>query len=231
MNGANVLAALAIAAVMAATSGATSVPVQVDTSLSVNRHWQTVYTNVVALKWDWNAAATHAELKINGMNGAFATNFTSVVSNCLWRAFTSNVPSVEDVYDLQLTSYNGSGVVVGALTSKLAVVTGAFGRTAVNPSAASNAWAKVNGNVVIPYDAGWTESTAAATNSLLVIAKAGGTVQTNALPDSSGYTGWKLMNSGWGYGTFNLALSFPGMVGEWDAALSRAPAGVMVRVL
>jgi hypothetical protein len=139
------------------------------------------------------------------------------------------VPSAEDFYDLKLTFYSGGEAVVGALTSRLAVVAGAFGRTAVNPSAASNAWAKVSGNVVIPYDAGWTDSTAAAANSLLVIAKVCGVVQTNALPDASGYAGWKLVNSGWGYGAFNLALTFPGMVGGWDAALSRPP-GVLIRV-
>ncbi len=222
-------AVLAAATMMGAgISGATSAPIQVDTSFGGSRHWRTVFTNDVVLRWDWNAAATRAELEINGMNGSFSTNFTSVVSNCQWRAFASNVPSAEDVYDLELTFYNGSDVVVGALTSRLAVVTAAFGQTVVIPSTSAQEWTKVRDNVSIPYDAGWAASTAGAVNSRIVIAKTDGTSQTNALSNAAGYFGWKLKHGGWGHGTFDLALTFPDAEGEWDATVTYVPGGTMI---
>jgi len=231
MNRASAAAVLTAAVMMGVgTTGATSVPIQIETSPGFSRHWHTVFTNEVGLKWEWCAGATHAELDIRGMNASFATNFAGVTSNYLWRAFTTSSPSVEDVYDLHLTFYNGSDAVVGTLTSRLAVMTAAFGKSAVIPSTAASGWTKVRNDVVIPYDATWAAATANAASSRLVIAKVGGSTQTNAMPDAAGYYGWKLKNSGWGYGTFNLALTFPGMAGEWDATVTRPVDGIMIRV-
>jgi hypothetical protein len=232
MNRASAAAALTAAAVMmgAGTTGATSVPIQIETSPGFSRHWHTVFTNEVGLKWDWFASATRAELEINGMNGSFATNFALVTSNYLWRAFAPRAPSTEDVYDLRLTFYNGSQVVGDVLTSRLAVVTGAFGKAMVNPGPSDRKWTMVRENSVIPYDASWVAATVDAADSRLVIAKVGGATQTNAFTDAAGYYGWKLMNSGWGYGTFNLALTFPGMVGEWDATVTRPMDGTLIRM-
>ncbi len=232
MNRAGAAAALTAAAVMmgVGTTGATSVPIQIDTSPGFSRHWHTVFTNEVGLKWDWSAGATHAELEINGMTGSFSTNFTGITSNYLWRAFTTSSPSVEDVYDLRLTFYNGSDAVVGALTSRLAVVKAAFGKTAVIPSTTSRGWITVRDNAVIPYDAGWAAATADAASSRLVIAKVGGTVQTNALADAAGYYGWKLKHGDWGYGAFNLALTFPSTEGEWNATVNYLPNGSLIGI-
>jgi hypothetical protein len=141
------------------------------------------------------------------------------------------VPSVEDAYALTLTFKNSGRAVVGALTSQLSVVTGAFGETPVNPALSDPKWIKVKDNVLIPYDTGWTEATAAAASSRLVIAKVGGAAQTNALADAVGYFGWKLKHGDWGYGTFNLTLAFPGTVTNvWDAALTRPMDGTMIRM-
>ena len=232
MNKSSVAAIVSAAAVVAGagSSGATSAPIQVDTSPGGSQHWHMVFTRDVALRWDWNAAATHAELEISGMDGSFTTNFTSVVSNCQWRAFSPDMPSAEDVYDLKMTFYNGSDVVVGVLTSRLAVVTAAFGRTVVVPATAASAWTKVRGNVVIPYDAGWAAADAGAANGRIVIAKAGGMTQTNALSGAAGHFGWKLKNSDWGCGTFNLALTFRGTESEWDATLMRSADGTILGV-
>jgi len=232
MKKSSVAAMMTAAAVMmgAGTTGATSAPIQIETSPGFSRHWHTVFTNEVGLMWDWCSGATHAELEINGMNGAFTTNFVEVTSNYLWRVFTTSSPSVEDVYDLRMTFYNGSDAVVGALTSRLAVVTAAFGKSAVIPSTAARGWTTVRDNAVIPYDAGWTAATADAVNSRLVIAKVGGAVQTHALSDAAGYYGWKLKHGGWGYGTFNLALTFPGAEGEWDATVNYLPNGTLIGI-
>ena len=227
-------AVLTAAAVMmgAGPSGAVSEPVLVDLSPQYdNGRWTTVFTNEVPLQWDWPATAASAELNIAGMNGSFVTNFTTVTSNWLWRAFASDVPSAEDTYSLTLTFKNSGSAVVGALTSRLSVVTGAFGETPVDPDPSGPKWAKVKENVLIPYDAGWTEATADAAVGQLVIAKVGGAVQTNALADAAGYYGWKLKHGDWGYGTFNLTLAFPGTVTNvWDAALVRPMDGTMIRM-
>ncbi|MDD4018786.1 MAG: FecR family protein [Kiritimatiellae bacterium] len=229
-NAASVLAAAAIAG-GAGMSPAVSVPVAINTSPTRNARWSEVCTNEVPLAWEWKTNAANAQLKIAGMNGTFTADFPSAASNYLWQASASTVPSAEDVYDLTLTFYGGGGAVVGAMTSRLAVVTGAFGETAVVPAPVNVPWPKVKENAVIAYDAGWAEATAGAVTGQLVIAKAGGLTQTSALADASGYFGWKVKRSDWGYGTFNLALTFPGMESNaWDATLVRVPEGFMFSV-
>jgi ferric-dicitrate binding protein FerR (iron transport regulator) len=228
-NAAAVLAA-AVLALGAEKAPALSNEIAVNTSVTQNRRWSAAYTNEVTLKWSWVSGAARAGLDIVGMNGSFSTNFAEVTTNCLWRTCPGAVPSAEDVYDLRLTFYGGGGGVVGALTSRVAVVKGAFGEAEVNPAASGTAWPKVKENAVMPYDAGWAEATDGATNSRLVIAKVGGATQTNALADACGYFGWKLKHSDWGYGTFNLALTFSGKDGEWDATLIRPMDGTMIRM-
>jgi len=207
-----------------------SEPVMVDSDVR-SSHWATIFTNAVDLAWDWNTNATSAQLKIVGMNEAVTMDFNVGTSNYLWQTFASDVPSAEDVYDLTLTFYKNVNVTVGALTSRLVLVRGAFGATAVNPAANGVAWSRVKENVVIPYNADWnpTSATNAAT-ARLVIAKTGGLPQTNALTDIAGYYGWKIRNRGWGYGTFDLLLTFPETAVEWSAELMRPMDGTLVKV-
>ena len=198
---------------------------------SRSRHWTTLCTNAVPLRWNWNSDATHAKLEIVGMNDAYATNFASAVSNWVWQAFGTGTPSTEDVYDLTLTFYDGGETVIEALTSRLAVVKGAFGNATVNADADNAAWSKVKENAAVPYDAAWgADSVTQAASAQVVIAKASGAVQTNAFADVAGYAGWKIRNSGWGYGTFDLSLTFVGATNEWTAELTRPLDGTMVRM-
>jgi hypothetical protein len=163
------------------------------------------------------------------MNSSFATNLTSVTSNVLWQAFVSDTPAPEDVYDLTLTFYTNGVGMAEVMTARVAVVKGAFGGTQVNADADSTAWSKVKANAVIPYDALWTGNTNAASPQI-VIAKVGGAMQTNVLADVSGYMGWAIRNSGWGYGTFDLSLTFGGVTNEWTAELLRPLDGTMVKM-
>lgn len=218
-------------AVMAAT--AVSDQVSVDTFPCWNsRHWTTIRTNEVPLQWDWQTNAVSAELTIVGMNGSVSQSFASGTTSWDWQVSAAVVPTAEDVYTLTLTFYGNGDVVVGALTSRLAVVTGAFRETSVDPSPTEMPeWRKVKANVVIPYDAGWNKDTASATHGLLVIAKAGGITQNNALSNGSGYFGWKIRPSDWGYGTFDLALTFPGTAtNQWDGTLARTADGMVIRL-
>ncbi len=230
MNKTSAAAVLTAAVVMmgANSSFALSDPVLVNTSPSQNRRWTTVFTNEVPLQWAWNTNAASAQLDIVGMNSTVTVDFTEVTSNYLWQAFSGTTPSTEDVYDLTLTFYNSGSAVVGALTSRLAVVTGALGQTGVISTSEGTPWPKLTKNAVISYEAGWTNATAAASESRLTIAKEGGMTQTNALPDTSGYFGWKVRRSDWGYGTFNLALTFPGTEGEWNGTVVRVPEGMVI---
>ena len=221
------------AAVITATAGMAmpSAPVLVNTSPRQNRHWMTVSTNAIPLRWDWNAGAVRAELEITGMSGAFATNLTEETVTFQWRPFTTAVPAEEDVYDLTLTFFGDGDVVVGAMTSRLAVVKGAFGETAVDPEPSGAAWSKVKKNAVIPYDAAWDPaSNTNAARALLTISKAGGATQANVFQEASGYYGWKISNSGWGYGLFSLTLAFPGSGVEWQALLERPADGAALSI-
>lgn len=197
-----------------------------------NRHWMTVRTNVVPLRWEWHSNAASAQLAIVGMNRAVVQEFAAVTTNWVWQVSATEVPANEDLYTLTLTFKDNGGAVVGALTSQLAVVTGAFGQTLVDPSPIElPAWRKVKMNVVIPYDAGWAEETKSATSSQLVIDKRGGLTQSNALSDGAGYFGWKIQGGGWGYGTFDLALTFPGIrTTEWNATLMHIADGTAIVV-
>ena len=198
-----------------------SEPVLVDADMC-NRHWSTSYTNALSLHWNWETNASHAVLEVAGMNSAFTTNFLTNVSNWVWQAFGTPSPSVEDVFDLTLRFKDDGGNTVGMLTSRLAVVMGAFGQAVIDGGASHSSWSKIKANAVIPYDAAWDP--VSATNAVatrLEIARVGGISQTNALGDVAGYTGWRVKNSGWGYGLFNLSLSFTGATNVWMAELVR----------
>jgi hypothetical protein len=192
------------------------------------RHWTTVYTNEVPLRWQWPEAAVGATLEIAGMGGTFTTNFTEAVSGFLWRAFATEAPSTEDVHDLTLRFYGSGGVPIETQTARLAVVKGAFGAVAVDAAADSRSWARVKDNALIPYDGGWTNASAGAVAAELAITRPDGVAQTNVFNDAAGYYGWKLRNSEAGYGTFELTLAFPGTDAGWDAALTHAPCGTMI---
>jgi len=208
-----------------------SAPIQVHTSPTQNLLWETVYTNSVDLGLYWPADAVSASLEISGMEGTvMSTNVETGVSNVVWQIFSSDKPGMENVYDLLLTFYDSENSVVDVQSSRLAVVKGAFGGIAVNTDISDPEWHKVRGNVVIPYEAGWLEETSDASTSQLVIEKTDRPVQTNSFPASSGYFGWKLYDSEWGYGTFDLALTFPGTEGGWNAVLSRTPGGTIIIV-
>ena len=230
----NTAAALTAAAMLLAGRGAfatLSEPALVDSDLR-SAHWTTVFTNAVPLAWEWGTNATYAKLDIVGMNGAVTTNlYKNATSNWLWQAFAPGVPAAEDVYDLTLTFYTDTDVLAGALTARLAVVTGAFGAAEVNAVSNSPAWTKVKDNAVIPYDAAFSAAATNAVSAQLVIAKQGGATQTNAFPDVAGYFGWKVRNGGWGSGTFDLSLTFPPSgAAALTAELTRSSDGTMVRV-
>ncbi|MDD4102067.1 MAG: hypothetical protein PHU80_05475, partial [Kiritimatiellae bacterium] len=199
-------------------AGLTSPSITVDTSPLHNRNWMTLYTNEMPLTWEWQTPATRAELDITGMSGAIMTNFTVVTTNWIWRPFSGSVPNEEDVYDLTLTFWNGDAI-VGALTSRLAVVAGAFGAIVIDPGPENRKWQKIGNRAVIPYDSKWTNTIVNATGSSLAIAKQDGAAQTNEFSNLSGYYGWDLRQGGWGYGVFNLMLSFSITTPEWNASL------------
>ncbi len=206
-----------------------SSPVLVDAT-GHSRHWQTVCTNEISLQLNWPTGSTQAKIEIEGMAGSLETNVASTVSNVLWQAFASDTPTTEDVYDLTLTFYTNGTMVAEVQSGRVAVVKGAFGATSVDAVADSRSWSKVKMDAVIPYDARWAEAGTNAVASQIVIAKMSGAVQTNAFADTAGYLGWKLRNSGWGYGTFDLTLSFAGMTNAWIAEVMRPMDGTILKM-
>lgn len=232
MNKRCAMAVWAAGAALAATVYAAetrSSPVVINTLPTHNRCWATVFTNEVQLTWSQPTNAINALLKIEGMNSVLTTNLSASETGFLWRPFVSDVPVTEDVYALTLTFLGDAGSVVGAMTSRLAVVKGAFGAAEMDPVPASGAWGRVSQNVVIPYDAAWTNVSAGAASAWLTVSN-GGASRTNALADTCGYVGWKVKRDGWGYGVFALSLSFSGAAGQWNAELMRPMDGTAVSV-
>ena len=205
----------------AGREGAFSEPLQVESSpCSDNRRWATAFTNEIPLRWDWAASATRAKLEIIGMNASFVTNFTRETAAYVWKAFGSGVPASEDVYDLRLTFYTADDAVADTLTARLAVVTGAFGQTVVNPSPLSKGWGLAQENKVIPYDAYWSEETAHETKGPVLVTTTKGTTRTRRLSETSGYYGYKFTCANQELDTVGLALVFEEAAKEWRATVS-----------
>mgnify|MGYP001160574578 CR=1 FL=1 len=223
---------IALAAVVAAKISSawavSSDPVLVDAT-SGSKHWETVFTNSLQLWWTWPTDAVQAELTIMGMTGTLTTNFIQNVSDYVWCAFGTDVPSSEDVYDLTLDFFNNGDVLIEAWTGRLVVVAGAFNGTAVDAVEASRGWQRVNATAGVPYDAAWTTTSNAVCPQIL-IAKDDGTVQTNVFGNVSGYHGWRLKGCGWGYGTFDLTLSFANVTNVWTAEVKRLQDGTAVNI-
>ena len=189
-------------------------------------HWQTLTTNEVDLTWVWPDGATGVRLVISNMASSVVLDetFTPAQSNTLWHVFDGGVPAAEDVYRLTLTFSDGT-----TQQAALALLKSAFGACAVDADLASRSWGKVSRDVVIPYDAGWTnDSQAASASQLTVSNEVTAAVRSIALPPT-GYYGWCL--KGWGYGAFALELDFTGATtNTWTALLNRYPGGTMVGV-
>ncbi|HNX34818.1 MAG TPA: FecR domain-containing protein [Kiritimatiellia bacterium] len=212
-----------------AAPGTSSGPVQVDSSpCGDNRRWSTVFTNEVPLRWDWPLSATTAELEIVGMNSVLVTNFTPGTSFYLWRPFAGRVPSEEDIYTLCLTFYKGEMAVAGELTSRLAVLTGAFGKTVVDLRPTGQPAVFTKRSMVIPYDACWDASTANASGCMLAVTTSRKSTQVNRFAETSGYYGYRLND--FGCGTFEWGLTFPGTEGKWDAKMSWSLGGMIMSV-
>ena len=197
-----------------------------------SRRWSTLFTNSVDIAWNWPEDATDAELEIAGMNTQSSMSFNTTTSNYLWQVFSGDNPSTEDVYELSLLFKESGGAVISSCTSRLAVVKGAFGATLVNAVTASSAWKQAKGNPVIPYDASWDMN--AYTNSInadIEISRRGGMTENTQMSTNAGYFGWKLTNSEWGYGIFDLELTFPGSTYVLQAELERWPQGTILQIL
>lgn len=223
-----------VAAVMtlgAAGVFASSTPVPVNTSPQENRLWETIRSNEVDLAWRWEADAATAQLRITGMNGlVLATNLSSSVSSLRWQAYAPDAQPAEEVYNLVMTFYGPDAEMVGAQTSRLAVVASANGAVKVDAAPDASRWNRVAQYAVISYDARWNAATVDATASRLVIEK-DGLPWTFAFPDPAGYFGWRLQGGDWGYGTFDLALDFPGTAPDaWEATLIRMPTETVIAV-
>ncbi len=189
-------------------------------------HWQTLATNEVDLTWTWPDGATSARLVISNMASTVVLDetFTLAKSNTLWHVFDGDIPADEDVYRLTLTFSDGT-----TQQTALALLKGAFGSCAVDADSVSRTWRKVSRNVVIPYDANWTNASECASSAQLTVSnEVTATAQSMRLPPT-GYYGWSLY--GWGYGEFALELDFMGATtNTWTALLNRYPGGTVVGV-
>ncbi|MDD4623692.1 MAG: hypothetical protein PHG71_10705 [Kiritimatiellae bacterium] len=197
-------------------------------------HWNTVFTNTVNLSLDWSAHpdAAKARLDISDISGTtYTTNLAkAAASYYIWRVFESDVPEKEDAYTLTLTFLTAGDAIVGVSTARLAVVQGAFSNAAIDAVEASTTWPKVFNAAVIPYDLSFSADAAAAAPARLVIAKQDGRAETNTFAEAVGFYGWQIVNNGWGFGMYDLSLTFTGTSDSCDATVVRMPDGTMIRL-
>jgi len=220
--------AVAAAVIFSVADRCRAEPVTADVATTTESWlWQTLSTNTVPLALNWPNGATSAQLVISGMNCATQTvALTPAASNYMWTAFSAATPAQEEVYELRLTYYE-QGTVAVAYTSQLAVVSGAFGATPVKADTAGRAWRKIRNDAVIPYSAFWDAPITGVTNVQLAIVGPARS-ETLLLNNKLGYYGLKLLNRGWGFGTFDLTLSFLGTAGTQSATFFRSEDGVLL---
>ncbi len=229
-----ILSAAMMCAAFALMAGGTqfppahAAPVCIDTDLR-SKHWMTAFTNEIPLVWEWPENAVRAELTLIGVNSSSTMNFSPDTSSFLWR-IPRPTATAEEVYELSLLFYDAQNAKVDELTSRLAVVAGAFGPVTVDAVPESASWSRLASHAVIPYDAAWSDDTNGALSSELSISKIDRPTQTHELASPAGYIGWKLAGSEWGYGSFALALTFPNTEGGWNAILWRTPSGSLLSV-
>lgn len=224
-----------LVSLVAVIAGSTAVVCRADSSAAKvlatteSWMWHTLFTNTVPLTWNWPNGATTARLVISGMNSATQTVVvTAPESNYTWTAFAAAKPAQEEVYQVALTFFEQSAV-SEAYTTQLAVVSGAFGPTPVKTDPASRAWSLIRADTVIPYAAEWSDATAAGTAAQLSIVGPRKSVAP-VLGNAFGCYGLKLLNSGWGFGTFNLTLSFAGIGATQSATLYRPADAFILRL-
>jgi len=220
----------ALAVLCAAKGFAASEPVLVHTAPLHNRLWMTVVSNEVPLSWAWPPDAHSAVLTLAGKYVNETVAFDGVTTDWIWRP--ADVPDAarDDVVDLLLTFCGAGDEPVGVLAARLAVVAGAAGPVRVMPDESASDWTRVKEDVVIGYDAAWRDTTRSASGSRLAVVRPDGGAVTNMMADVSGFSLWKVKSEKWGFGTFTLALDFPGGVGGWEATLMRLPGGTWVGV-
>lgn len=143
--------------------------------------WNRLHASSATLSWDWAwdwvpAEATSVRVTVRGarhrqvLNETFAKDgATSVALNV--GTVTSES---EDVYTATLTFLSGDGVALATRSADLYALAGSFSNARVCTQATEHPdWHHVKGPALIPYDAAWSETTAAATNGTLTVEPTG----------------------------------------------------------
>ena len=123
--------------------------------------WTTVHTRVVSLPVDWPAGATSATLTTVDVQGKTIRTETVAdgVESVDWTAFEGEAPRADALYTVTLTFWNGSRV-VSEMSSKLAVLRGAFAGIDVQGDTTAREWKTVDfKGFFVGSDSAWVNGT------------------------------------------------------------------------
>ena len=120
--------------------------------------WNTATNNTMTVPIDYPAGATKATLQVSGIG--YSSSYANITeSEYTFELPAATSPETENVYDLTLSFYNGSGEPVAEpRTAKLGLVQGlspdSEGTTRCLAPAGSKVWNKVKGQAVLPIPYG-----------------------------------------------------------------------------
>ena len=143
--------------------------------------WNRLYTSSVTLAWDWAwewvpAEAASVRVTVIGarhrkvLSQTFAKGGATSVALDVGTVTAEN----EDVYTATLTFLDEGGAELATRSADLYALAGCFGRARVCTQAEDHPdWCRVKGPALIPYDATWSDETAAATAGTLTVTPTG----------------------------------------------------------
>lgn len=143
--------------------------------------WNRMYSSSVTLTWDWSwewVPAEAASVRVSVVGARHKTVLDQVFAKGGATSVALDVGTVtaenEDVYTATLTFLDEGGAELATRSADLYALGGSFGAARVCTQAANHPdWRNVKGPALIPYDAAWSDETAAATAGTLTVTPTG----------------------------------------------------------
>lgn len=143
--------------------------------------WNRLYSSSVTLAWDWAwewVPAEAASVRVTVVGARHKTVLNQTFARGGGTSVALDVGTVtadtEDVYTATLTFLDEGGAELATRSAELYALAGSFGRARICTQAADHPnWRHVKGPALIPYDAAWSDDTAAAAGGTLTVTPTG----------------------------------------------------------
>ena len=157
-------------------SAGTEILTSADTAV-----WNRLYASSVTLAWDWAwewVPAEAASVRVTVVGARHRKVLSQTFAKGGATSVALDVGTVtaesEDVYTATLTFLDEGGAELATRSADLYALAGCFGRARVCTQAVDHPdWRHVKGPALIPYDATWSDETAAATAGTLTVTPTG----------------------------------------------------------